>query len=126
MFGTLSSAWLVLGLISSVLSHDECVDSAQLLLDSRSSLLKLRLASRSTKALVDAVLFRRLELSDEKSQMLRLLDPNDDLYLHVRHLVIFDYIIRSWTNMSDELGNGSRLEDLESIIGRLRRLQYFR
>ncbi|KAL8911462.1 MAG: hypothetical protein Q9172_007673, partial [Xanthocarpia lactea] len=52
-----------------------------------------------------------------------LSDPNNDLYLHVRHLVILDYIVGVGMGLSDEVGHEY---DLNSMISRLRRLQYFR
>ncbi|KAL8663237.1 MAG: hypothetical protein Q9168_008127 [Polycauliona sp. 1 TL-2023] len=104
-----------------------------LLVVSPNSLLSLRLTSRSHKNYVDPVLYRCLELSDEdgkfestKYKIQRLLDPDDDLSRHVRHLVVSN-TKRAYTNFgkSQKSSDDFRPGDLEAVIGRLYRLHTF-
>ncbi|KAL8889627.1 MAG: hypothetical protein Q9215_003135 [Flavoplaca cf. flavocitrina] len=104
--------------------------------DSRNSLLALRRTSRAHKSFVDPVLYRSLELSDEEERfdaaehkIQRLLDPNDDLYLHVRHLIVSN-TKRAYTNYgklqkvtTSQLEQYSKLPELREILLRSSNLQ---
>ncbi|KAL8646784.1 MAG: hypothetical protein Q9226_006712 [Calogaya cf. arnoldii] len=101
-----------------------------LLQQSRNSLFALRLTSQWTKGCVDPVLYRCLELSDEddkidttRHNIQRLLDPSDDLSLHVRDLVVSN-TKRAYTNLS-RLMREFRAGDLETAIEKLHRLRSF-
>ncbi|KAL8976447.1 MAG: hypothetical protein Q9205_007545, partial [Flavoplaca limonia] len=102
--------------------------------DSRNSLLALRRTSRAHKSFVDPVLYRSLVLSDEEDRfdaaehkIQRLLDPNDDLYLHVRHLIVSN-TKRAYTNYGklQKVSKDFRPGDLVAVIERLHRLLAFR
>ncbi|KAL8849420.1 MAG: hypothetical protein Q9221_005592 [Calogaya cf. arnoldii] len=102
----------------------------KLLQQSRNSLFALRLTSQWTKVFVDPVLYRRLELSDEDEKVdstryniQRLLDPTDNLSLHVRALVVSN-TKRAYTNLS-RLMREFRAGDLETAIERLHLLRSF-
>ncbi|KAL8987828.1 MAG: hypothetical protein Q9169_008648, partial [Polycauliona sp. 2 TL-2023] len=102
-----------------------------MLAESPKSLLALRLTSRANKDYVDPVLYRYLELSDEdgkfkstEHKIQRLLNSEDRLSQHVRHLVVSN-TKRAYTNFgilrptSDDFRPG----DLEAVIEKLHRLQ---
>ncbi|KAL8886467.1 MAG: hypothetical protein Q9192_006479, partial [Flavoplaca navasiana] len=101
--------------------------------DSPNSLLALRRTSRGHKSFVDPVLYRSLELSDHEERfnaaehkIQRLPDPNDDLYLHVRHLIVSN-TKRAYTNYGklQKVGKDFRPGDLVAVIERLHRLHAF-
>lgn len=106
----------------------------KLLQDSPSSLLALRLTSRSNKVEVDPLLYRRLELncdgrkiSSAELNVQRLLDPCDNLSLHVRDLVISQPKQPSTIFAQQKKPrNGFLLGYLESVIENLHRLKSFR
>ncbi|KAL8784321.1 MAG: hypothetical protein Q9213_004030 [Squamulea squamosa] len=86
------------------------------------------------KALVDPVLYGCLELSDEDDKskattykIQRLLNPTDDLSLHVRDLKISN-TRRGFTNFGrlEETSDYFRPGDLEKVIGKLHCLRSFR
>ncbi|KAL8766627.1 MAG: hypothetical protein Q9209_006644 [Squamulea sp. 1 TL-2023] len=84
------------------------------------------------KALVDPMLYRNLELSENDGKLKptahtfkRLLDTTDDLSLHVRDLVVSG-TRRGSTNVGNLKETSDHfLGDLERVIGKLHRLQSF-
>ncbi|KAI4153455.1 MAG: hypothetical protein L6R39_001572 [Caloplaca ligustica] len=95
--------------------------------DSQCYLQQLRLVSKQSKALVDPLWYRTVDLSEDpkrfpmtRALLDRLLDPNDLLSHYVRHLKITDTV----RNRYDE--EYVTLDGLETTIDNLYCLQSFR
>ncbi|KAI4117407.1 MAG: hypothetical protein LQ345_002348 [Seirophora villosa] len=106
-----------------------------LYVESPTYLRELRLVSRHCKAIADPILYKSVELNEEREKSLitaetvrRLLDPADSLSWHVRKLVIrnrdrsYRYSYGDVHTFSD---NKLAADDLVSIVNQLHHLQTF-